>query len=326
MKIIITENQFNKVLLNEYLDKNFGMPLYHYLNMNVKDERFLLFHWGLENELVQEYYKNDEGYDDLRTYFDDNYEVEVEDGEDYDEAYENEFYEFEEDFFGKMEYNQNEFIKFIWENYDLQNNLYNYLWDKCHNGEYLYEAPAFMFFSRPRLIKNKWLVHFSDNAYAIAKDGFKYGTQELDRLAYSGCGDIENKFGEGYDFAYDAISATDVFTIVDRNVKTPKYGNEFVLFQASGVEVFHDGDQENQVIFYGPSAKNIIYIKGNYPPSGVQGDVEWQVCDVTNNRIIYKTNNLEKVIEWAINNYSQYKNRIVSYNKNNNFEKNYNNG
>ena len=49
----------------------------------------------------------------------------------------------------------------------------------------------------------------------------------------------------------------------------------------------------------------------------------WQVCDINTRRVIYETDDLEEVIEWAINNYEQYKNRIVSYNKNNDYERNY---
>ena len=36
-KIIITESQF-KNLINEYLDKNNGIPLFKYFNMNYNDK------------------------------------------------------------------------------------------------------------------------------------------------------------------------------------------------------------------------------------------------------------------------------------------------
>ena len=54
------------------------------------------------------------------------------------------------------------------------------------------------------------------------------------------------------------------------------------------------------------------------------GDLElWQVCDVQNNRVIYETEDLEEVINWAINNYGQYRRRIVSMNKNKSYEEDY---
>ena len=223
-KIFINESQLNRVFLKEYLDRNYGIPLYRYLNMSYNQEIDALFKWGVDNDLIEEYYKNEDGMNYLLEYASD-YVTEKYGAFDDEEEFENA---------------QNSVLEEL--------NLYNHLTDYAR-GDY-YNAPAFVFFSQPRIIKNEWLVHFSDNAYHIAKEGFTYGTQELDRLAYSGAGDIESKFGEGYDFAYRADSATDVLVTPNKNWNTPKYGSEFVLFRASGVEAFHDGDQERQVIFY----------------------------------------------------------------------------
>ena len=307
-RIIISESQFNN-LIKEYLDKDKGMPLYRYLMMNMKDKTKYLIFWGLSNGYVKDYYTDDEGngYEDLWEYFNENIEKDEEIDE-YDQ-----FSEFCEHIFYDMEYDYDAFFDFIWKDYDLQNSLYSYLDEIAHNM--WYEAPAFVFFSSPRLVKNKWLVHFSNGAYSIAKEGFKYGTEDLDRLAYSGCGDISNKFGSGYDFAYLADNANDSMYISGNHVDSPKYGDELVLFQASGVEAYHDGDQERQVIFYGPSAKNIIYIRNEYGNSEKYRSIKvWQVCDVYNKRVIYENEDLENVIDWAIKNYAQYRRRIVSLN------------
>ena len=321
-KIILKENQFNKIFLNEYLDRNYGIPLYRYLNMSYNQEIDALFKWGVDNDLIEEYYKNEDGMNYLLEYASD-YVTEKYGEFDDEEEFENAQNSVLEELYSDLEYDIYGFLRTIKNNYNLCINLYNHLTDYARSD--YYNAPAFVFFSQPRIIKNEWLVHFSDNAYHIAKEGFTYGTQELDRLAYSGAGDIESKFGEGYDFAYRADSATDVLVTPNKNWNTPKYGSEFVLFRASGVEAFHDGDQERQVIFYGPSAKEIIYIrKESAKGSEYYGDLElWQVCDVQRNRVIYETEDLEEVIDWAINNYSQYRKRIVSMNKNNNYEKNY---
>ena len=325
-KIIINESQLNKIVLNEYLDKSYGIPLYRYLTMSDDKEKELLFGWGVDNELVTEYYLNDNyGYEDLEMLT--SYEFDESEYEGYDEDDIEEFRnEKMNEILDTISSDPYRFYNNLKQHYNEFNNLYWHLYGKATSLEYCYEAPAFLFFSRPHVIKNKWLVHFSDNAYHIAKDGFMYGTQDLDRLAYSGCGDIHNKYGKGYDFAYEAESASDVFQCLDRHFDTPKYGSEMVLFMASGVEVWHDGDEERQVIFYGPSAKNIIYIRKEIANgSEYYGDSEvWQVCDVHNNRVLYETSDLDEVISWAINNYAQYRRRIVSFNKDKEFDNNTN--
>ena len=320
-KIFINESQLNRVFLKEYLDKDFGMPLYKYLSMSDAEERLKLYEWGIDNDYVNKYYTEYDGYDDLSYIASVEMEVDEEYSEDEDYVEELRIEKIDE-LFEEMTYNPFKFFNKLKMNYyDQYNNLYWYLIDMAQTPGNEYEAPAFVFFSHPRIVKNKWLVHFSDYAYHIAKDGFIYGTQELDGLAYSGAGDINNKYGEGYDFAYEADSAMDVFNTPNHTWETPKYGSEFVLFRASGVEVWHSGDQEKQVIFYGPSAKSIIYIRKDSPKGNVYDTDLWQVCDVHNNRVLYETPDLEEVIDWAINNYEQYKNRIVSYNKHKNYGK-----
>ena len=67
-KIILKENQFNRILLNEYLDKNYGIPLYRYLNMSYNQKIDSLFKWGIDNDLIEEYYKNEDGMNYLLEY------------------------------------------------------------------------------------------------------------------------------------------------------------------------------------------------------------------------------------------------------------------
>lgn len=320
-KIIITESQF-KNLINEYLDKNNGIPLFKYFNMNYNDKFKILYNWGIKNGFVQNYYSyEEEGFDVLMNYIKQIIEVE---GFDFSDNFDEEINCRYNDLIERLEYNSDEFFNIIFKSYELTSDLYNHLASIGKTPTYCIEAPAFLFFSQPQIVKNEWLVHFSDNAFHIAQDGFLYGTQDINSLAYTGCGDIEGKFGEGYDFAYYASSANDVYYCAGNTFETPKYGSEFVLFRASGVSVFHDGDEERQVIFYGPSAKSIIYIRKDVSSSEYyEGSEIWQVCDINTRRVIYETDDLEEVIEWAINNYEQYKNRIVSYNKNNDYERNY---
>lgn len=311
-KIILKENQFNKIFLNEYLDRNYGIPLYQYFKMDEKQRISSLIYWAIDEELLEDFWANE--YDFIYDYA--NNIVDKQYGDDFenDEEKENYINDIVEELYSNMMYSPQDFINDVIKSYELYNEVYNYFYGLATQPQYTYSAPGWVFFSQPRLIKNEWLVHFSDNAFQIAEQGFAYGTQDLNRLAYSGAGDIHNKFGEGYDFAYLADSAMDVMYGNGNNYSTPKYGSEFVLFRASGVEVWHDGDEERQVIFYGPSAKSIIYIRKEQSKSPqYYGDDEvWQVCDIHNRRVIFEDVELEAVINWAIKNYEQYKKRIVS--------------
>ena len=71
-------------------------------------------------------------------------------------------------------------------NIDLFNDFANYLYKNVINhklnilvGDY----PAWSFFDNdPQLIKNQWLIHFTNDAESIAKYGFKYGVDDYTKL------------------------------------------------------------------------------------------------------------------------------------------------
>src|SRR5574344_2936916 len=152
------------------------------------------------------------------------------------------------------------------------------------------------------LVKNKWLVHFSNDADLIAMDGFKYGTPEADRLALTyGI----KKREKGYNFAYDADDIKYAYN--RKNIGNSSYGKEAGMFMASGIKCFHEWDNESQVIFWGPSAKNFIYFYFNEEngeweiPSPFRNHLGWD-----KNRILYKCESFQKVTVWIKNNFRQY--------------------
>ena len=101
-----------------------------------------------------------------------------------------------------------------------------------------------------------WLVHFGDDASAIAYEGFDKGVTEVDKLSLTThhCQDYMDH--EGYNFAYPAGDASrEGFA---RGMA--KYGKEAVIFQAPYLLFHHDGDQEHQCIFWGPSARSIVHV------------------------------------------------------------------
>lgn len=178
-----------------------------------------------------------------------------------------------------------------------------YLYEKIDNHSLdvaIQEYPAWSFFDSPRLIKNQWLVHFTDDADSIASKGFTRGVSEIQKLGMTtSLGEFDKKYG-GYNFAYRA----DNFSRYAKSRHGYKYGKEVVLFRASGMELWHLGDGEPQVIFYGNTARDIIpitadYYSGNYAVYG------------SNDRPLYQNEDLEKVVYWVIRNFVQYRKELI---------------
>lgn len=175
--------------------------------------------------------------------------------------------------------------------------------DSMHNWNHGAGYPSWSYLDFTRYIKNQWLIHFSDHASDIWREQkFSYGMSEPETLGLTTYHSQKSKSG-GYNFA---------FTLSDYqkygknrnsyNVGGWKYGKEAVVFRASGVKTWHNGDEEPQVIFWGPSAKDIVLIEN------LDGD--WGVSSKTG-RVIYKSENLSDIEEWIVNNFNQYRHVLI---------------
>lgn len=163
--------------------------------------------------------------------------------------------------------------------------------------------PSWKYVDFENYIKNQWLIHFSDHASDVAYNGFKIGMQSLETLGLTTFwkhGSSEKKYG-GYNFAYQ-IKDFERYGLDSRGTGTWKYGSEAVLFRASGVRVWHHGDEEPQVIFWGPSANSIVYLR--------QYNVSWYVENLKTGNTIYSNEDLSTVVDWVVANYNQYKSVI----------------
>jgi hypothetical protein len=171
-------------------------------------------------------------------------------------------------------------------------------------GENKADYPTWYFFDDAKVVKNQWLIHFTNDADSIAIEGFTRGVNEMDKLGLTThFGDFYKKYG-GYNFAY---KVEDYAKYAHSNRSFGgykfKYGKEAVIFNASGLRLWHNGDEEPQVIFFGDTAKNIIPI--------VEGENStWSVRNAKTNRVIFENDNFDKVVQWVINNFIQYKNAI----------------
>jgi hypothetical protein len=171
------------------------------------------------------------------------------------------------------------------------------------------EQPSWVFFDYPEIIKEQWLVHFTDNADKIVRNGFKKGVMEINKLGLTThLSDYHKKYG-GYNFAY-TISDFEKYAKNTRGWELNtrgwerrkfKYGKEVVIFRCSGVRAWHHGDKEYQTIFWGNLATHINEI--------VSGEnSEWTVRG--NFKTFYENDDLEKVVDWFVNNYYQYKKQL----------------
>ena len=156
-----------------------------------------------------------------------------------------------------------------------------------------YDLPSWLFMDFNRVVKNEWCIHFGADSYNIAREGFTGGTEEIERLAYTGAG--QEKHGAGYDFA---------FPLGERDVNDNNYGDEAVIFQTSGVEIYHHGDSQNQVIFWGPYAKNFIPIRWNSEYG------EW-IVEGQKGQIL-KAGKPSDIAYWAVDNLPQYRKQIMA--------------
>lgn len=158
------------------------------------------------------------------------------------------------------------------------------------------EYPSWAFYDdSPKIVKNQWLIHLTNDAEEIAREGFKYGVDDLTKLGLTSYFKREYKKIGGYNFA---------FTLNDfsKYWKKGDYGGEAVIFNASGIRVFHNGDEEYQVIFKGSTATNIIPI--------TKGENEiWGVYNKSD-RLLYENDDLRKVADWVVNNFSQYRKNL----------------
>ena len=113
-------------------------------------------------------------------------------------------------------------------------------------------------------------------------------------------GEFEKKYG-GYNFAYD-VERYDRYAHSNHG-RGFKYGKEAVIFRASGMELWHYGDEEPQVIFYGNTAKSIIPI--------TEGEEhQWAVKSVKTGRSLYENDDFDNVVVWVLRNFVQYRKQL----------------
>lgn len=283
MKITINEKQDN--LLREYLDKEYGMPLKKYFDKNCHNSDFILRRYF---PLFSLFLKRN-GYD-----------------EDYYQAFEVK---------DNKDPNIDKLINYI---DPLQaDDFYIWLWN---NRQYARHDPEASFFlTDPKLIKNKWVIHFTNKSSAldICEHGFQMGIpkEKMSQLAYTAKVNPKNKSANGYVYAYDV----DKIYNGHLSLRMVENAPAAVMCQVNGIEVHHGTDMEDQIIFHPSTVKNMVLLLKTDDVN-----LRWQVArntiqrddlrrlDKHNDKLISPNdfNTLDAIIEWVKTNSFQYRNII----------------
>ena len=177
------------------------------------------------------------------------------------------------------------------------------------------------------IVHDEWMVHFSDYADKIAKEGFTKGNDydgKLKSATYQ-----RGKTEGGYNYAY---LASDV--IGGKGYKFLDYLKEretpFVMFKGNGYRFHHNQDEENQVVLNNVQKGTMVFVRRLYD--------QWCVLSTANPNwkkrtkdinprpederfamynprniiegILYSDDDIDKVIKWVMNNFDQYRSKI----------------
>jgi hypothetical protein len=165
-------------------------------------------------------------------------------------------------------------------------------------GSHPEEAPTMAYMSgAEELPPDTWLVHFTDDARGIKREGFKYGTPEVDRLG------LTTYFGHGakpggYNFAFAAEGAN-----ARAAAHSGKYGREAVMFMSPAVLVHHMSDEEYQAVFDGKR------VRPEHVVAITRDGAEWVVNGTP--RDPFRDEDFERVQSWVMGNWRQYQRVIM---------------
>ena len=127
--------------------------------------------------------------------------------------------------------------------------------DIFNNNPYdLYELPLYVTFTYEGDVVDDWLVHFTsedESLENILKSQSFHGLSNMKNLPQSAGADewVEG----GYCFAFDL---GDIYSNFKNGYS--HYGDKGILFKSSGIKLYHNGDDEIQVIFIGNQVSNLI--------------------------------------------------------------------
>jgi len=149
-----------------------------------------------------------------------------------------------------------------------------------------------------------WMIHLTNDADRIEDKGFEYGHPDYDGIHLTTWkSDKSRKSTPGYNFAFPLRSRD-----ADAALRQRKYGSEAVIFKGTGIQVYHSGDEEQQIIFWGPSVDpaSIYHVKKiddgwledyNINPEFIKNEPEFAVFDA-NDRLQFFAETPAEIAAW----------------------------
>ena len=177
------------------------------------------------------------------------------------------------------------------------------------------EMPTHFHFEKdPELVRrDTWLVHFCKDPWSIKKDGFTHGTADVSRLGLTTWSSMRAKQSGGYNFAFDALGRH-----ADAAAHSRKYGNAAVMFRHAGTRAYHAGDDEDQVIFWGPEVDRggIVMLYGGvderFDAGKEKSDIDsgWGVTRANRDGYVFVGEDFEDAALWVKRHFDQYRRAI----------------
>lgn len=161
------------------------------------------------------------------------------------------------------------------------------------------DLPSWVFYTYLKDIKDSWVIHISDHADFIQKDGFRYGVRDVSRLGLTNMMGHYDKSDVGYNFAYTPIDADKYGRSKRGGLRYGGY-NTAVIFKVDGVLVYHGSDDDNQVVFWGPDARHI-----NKLIFDTDTDT-WVLCGTHGERLVEKSKAVD-IAKWLDDNHRKHK-------------------
>jgi hypothetical protein len=281
-------NKFDTQQINEFLQQQ-ERWLYNYLNMSEEDkyidlahnQPYYFFDYFEENDLEIEEMLSEEEFTEIKNMIDN----------------------------GSQEY---EVVEKLSEKKDLLEKFGRYVEDTLRSEHMDSDLSTPFFFGSPEIIKKQWLVHLTDHASDIWKDGFTHGSEEMDKLGLTTYNNHSSKKYGGYNFAYTPYDF-DRYGDMGDHKHNFRYGDEAILFRSSGVRAMHYGDEEYQTMFWGEYASDIIWMEyGEIEHGDNEGEDCWFIeSRITGERLIEKEE-VSDLVDWVEKHYDQYRKHLFT--------------
>jgi hypothetical protein len=162
-------------------------------------------------------------------------------------------------------------------------------------------------YPREPIVKNEWLVHFTKDALSIAQQGFIKGIPDYDKLGLTTQLPEEMKEKGGFNFAYRTKDDRFI-SVAQRGWHGWRFGEEVVVFRANGYAVWHRTDEQQEVVFWGKTARDIVPVR--LQPDG------WTVLSKSGAKVFSsrdtEDDGLWRCVQWVKANYDQYRKKLMA--------------